>query len=233
MPSAGSRCPRTSPVSPPSARAQHHRHAERRHHARLPHALAAGVDVDVGLAGAVLDGDGQDGQWGEDDDGVGPVRHARFVPLAGTGQSAGVAVGVGRSSEVSARAAAASRPTSAVRIASGWFGGSCSMVPSPGCESPGRASVGSGASLLSADPPGVLAVRSSAGSAACRSDPAGRSAESSGLRRSRSRDQGSRSWRGVPGAGAPLPSHVDHAPLGHGDAPSLTGARSLRTFLES
>ena len=141
--------------------AQHHRHAERRHHARLPHALAPGVDVDVRLAGAVLDGDGQDGQRGEDDNGVGRVRHVRFVPAAGGGQSAGAAVGVGLSSEVSARAAAVSRPVVAVRIASGTSDRSCSTVPSPGTESPGRAASGAATSGTGASgwDWGVAAVR--------------------------------------------------------------------------
>jgi hypothetical protein len=39
--------------------AQHHRHAQRRDHPGLPHALPAGVDVDVRLPRPILDRDGE------------------------------------------------------------------------------------------------------------------------------------------------------------------------------
>jgi hypothetical protein len=49
--------------------AQHHRHAEGGDHPGRPHRLAVGVHVDIGYAGPVLDGDGEQGGRGEDDDG--------------------------------------------------------------------------------------------------------------------------------------------------------------------
>jgi hypothetical protein len=57
--------------------AEDHGHVERGDHAGLPDPLPTGVDVDVGLACLVLDGDGEQRRGCEDDD---CGRHVRFVP---------------------------------------------------------------------------------------------------------------------------------------------------------
>jgi hypothetical protein len=60
-------------------RAHDHGDVEDGDHPGLPHPLPTCIDVDVRLTGAVLDRDGEQGRWREDDDGG---RHVRFVPIS-------------------------------------------------------------------------------------------------------------------------------------------------------